>query len=451
MNISILKICFIILPGLTFTNAISQKSQAYEMMVDGVKVIVQPSNNEIVQIQTVFKGGVQNYPMSKAGIENLAIKALTECGTENDDKNSFKNKLDKVSGAIYGNTMMDFSTLSLNCIGEDLNTIWPLYVDALTKPKFDETEFKRIRQNAINSIKEMQSQLDYSTRLLARQTAFAGMNYAKNPMGDEASVTALTTAETNKFYRGILTRSRIFIVVVADIEKAEIEQKIHDLLSSIPEGKAMILKKEAFNPKSNTFKGVKRALATNYIQAVASAPAPGSKDFDAFNLAMEIFYNRHFLEVRTNNGLSYAPSAYFDGGLTPSANISVSTINPNKYIQVLNKLIENTKKGFTVEEVKNVKTVYITSQAYKQETNYEQAYSLASNEVVHNNWKRAITLNEDLKNISVNDVTMAFNKYLTNFSWVYQGDNTKVNASLFTKSLKSKKLPKATFSEKKLN
>ena len=77
------------------------------MLVNGVKVIVQPSGNEIVQVLTLFKGGVQNYPADKAGIEDLAITALTECGTKKDSKNSFKDKLDKVSAEIEGTAGMD--------------------------------------------------------------------------------------------------------------------------------------------------------------------------------------------------------------------------------------------------------------------------------------------------------------------------------------------------------
>ena len=34
------------------------QGKAYEMMVNGVKVIVQPSGNDIVEIQTILKGGV---------------------------------------------------------------------------------------------------------------------------------------------------------------------------------------------------------------------------------------------------------------------------------------------------------------------------------------------------------------------------------------------------------
>jgi hypothetical protein len=56
-------ISILILYSIIFTQiSFAQKKSAYEMNIEGVKVIVQPSGNEIVVIQTVFKGGVQNYP-----------------------------------------------------------------------------------------------------------------------------------------------------------------------------------------------------------------------------------------------------------------------------------------------------------------------------------------------------------------------------------------------------
>ncbi|MEJ7678949.1 MAG: insulinase family protein [Segetibacter sp.] len=160
----------------------------------------------------------------------------------------------------------------------------------------------------------------------------------------------------------------------------------------------------------------------------------------------EIFYDRHFLEIRTNNGLSYAPYAYFDGGLTPSANIGVSTTDPNKYIQVFNKLVDKTKKGFTEEEVRNMKTTYITSQYYKDETNAAQGSSLASNEVLYITiGDGLLTLNEELKNITSKDVTAAFNKYITNLSWVYQGDPAKVESKLYMQTDSHRKTAASNF------
>src|ERR1043165_343356 len=82
--------------------ASAQQAKPYEMMVNGVKVIVVPSGNDIVQLDMVIKGGVQNYSEDKTGIERLALRALTECGTEKHDKNSFKNALDDVDAQMFG-------------------------------------------------------------------------------------------------------------------------------------------------------------------------------------------------------------------------------------------------------------------------------------------------------------------------------------------------------------
>jgi len=426
--------------------ATAQNKPAYEMNISGVKVIVQPSGNEIVEVLTVFKGGVQNYPADKAGIESLAINALTECGTKKDSKNSFKDKLDAVSAEMGGSAGMDYSTFRLNCIQSDLDVVWPLYVDALTIPLFDTTEFNRIRTDAISSLKQQSSQPDFAISKFAKETAFRGKDYSKSPTGEETTVSKLTAAETRAYYTSLLTRSRILIVVVGELEKSVIEKKVKELVDLIPEGKEVKLNRYSYVPAKNTFSDQNKALATNYIQGITSGPQPGTADFNAFTIAMRIFYDRQFLEVRTNNGLSYAPQTRFNGGLSPYTTIQVTTTNPDKYISVMDNLLEKTHRdGFSTEEVKNTKTGYVTGFYYKMETNSAQAAALAQNEVLFNDWKRSLRLNEDMKKVSVDEVNKSFNKYVKDLTWVYQGDTSKVNPVLYTTAPGSK-LP-----ESKLN
>ena len=205
MKYSIKKLAGAVMLSALFLSAKSQNKPAYDMTVNGVKVIVQPSGNEIVEIITVFKGGVQNYPAEKAGIESLAITALTECGTKNDSKNSFKDKLDKVSAEMGGSAGMDYSSVTLNCIKSDLDQVWPLYVDAITVPVFDTTEFSRIKQDAISGLKSQASRPDFAISKMAKETAFKGKDYAKSPTGEEETVSQLTAAETKAYYSSILT------------------------------------------------------------------------------------------------------------------------------------------------------------------------------------------------------------------------------------------------------
>jgi len=178
---------------------------------------------------------------------------------------------------------------------------------------------------------------------------------------------------------------------------------------------------------------MQRENATNYVQGITSGPQPGSPDFNAFVLAMRIFGNKHFIEIRTKNGLSYAPGAWFSAGATSYSNIYVTTTDPNKYIAVARQLIDRVKQeGFTEEELKNEKTGYITGVYYRQETNEAQASSLAANEVIHGNWKRSNTISNDMKKVTVADINNAFKKYINNITWVYQGDPKKVTPALFT-------------------
>lgn len=444
MKYSLKKLTGAVMLGLLCLSAKSQNKPAYDMTVNGVKVIVQPSGNEIVEIITVFKGGVQNYPADKAGIESLAITALTECGTKNDSKNSFKDKLDLVSAEIGGSAGMDYSSVTLNCIKSDLDQVWPLYVDAINVPVFDTTEFSRIKQDAISGLKSQASRPDFSISKMAKETAFKGKDYSKSPTGEEETVSSLTAAETKAYYSSILTKSRMLIVIVGELDRSTIEQKVKQLTQNIPAGKELKLNRYSYVPSKNTFADQKRDVATNYIQGITSGAQPGTSDFNAFVLAMRIFYNRQFLEVRTNNGLSYAPQTRFNPGLSPYTTIQVTTVNPDKYIGVMDNLLAKThNNGFTPDEVKDTKTVYVTGFYYQMETNSAQAASLVANEVLFNDWHRSLRINEDMKKVSVDDVNKAFNKYVKDITWVYQGDTSKVTPALYTAAPTDTKVPES--------
>lgn len=413
--------------------ASAQLGEAYDMTINGVKVIVQPSGNGIVVIQTIIKGGVENYPAAKAGIESMAITALTECGTSKDDKNSFKNKLDKVSAQMYGNSGMDYATFTMNCIKSDFGIVWPLYADALTSPRFDAKEFDRIKQDAINNIKSNESNPDFAIDKMAKQNAFSGKSYAKDPDGTVETVTKLTAADTKAYWQSIFTRSRMVMVVVGDMEKAVLQEKVTQLLAKVPAGAPFKQTKSSYTPAANTFKPQPRENATNYVQGISSGPQPGTSDYNAYILAMRVFSSRHFLEVRSKHGLSYAPGAWLSQGNTTYSNIYVTTTEPDKYIAVARQLIDKVKKeGFTEDELKNIKTQYLTNVYYRQETNDAQAGSLAFNEVVHGNWKRANTIKDDVKKVTLDEMNNAFRKYISNITWSYQGDPKKVTPALYT-------------------
>ncbi|NTS40261.1 insulinase family protein [Flavisolibacter sp. BT320] len=414
-------------------HASAQQAKPYEMLVNGVKVIVVPSGNEIVQVDMVLKGGVQNYTAEQAGIERLALRALTECGTQKHDKNSFKNTLDDVDAQMYGFAGKDASRVVLNCIKGDFETVWPLYVEAITAPKFDAKEFDRIKAEALTQLRQQESNPDFALQKMAMETVFKGMDYAKMPNGTADAIAKLTPASTKAYYDQTLTRSRIFFVVVGDITKEALQQKMTALIQKIPQGKPFALKRETFVPKENTFLPQEKEVATNYIMGISGAPAANSKEYYPALLASRMFYNKAFLEVRTNNGLSYAPSAGISTGLTPYSMLYVTTKDPDKYIAVARNMVDKIKKdGFPEDDVQNTKNTYTTNFYATNETNGALANLVGNFEVLQGDWKKAFSLKEDLQAVKPADVNQVFNKYIGKFNWVYQGDPKRATQTLFT-------------------
>jgi predicted Zn-dependent peptidase len=411
----------------------AQETKPYEMMINGVKVVVVPSGNEIVQVDLMIKGGVQNYTKEQAGIEKMAMTALAECGTLKRDKNSFKNALDEVDAQVYGFAGRDAAHMVLNCIKGDFETVWPLYVEALTMPKFDAKEFARIKEEAITQLREQEGNPDASLQKLAMQTAFKGMDYEKWPSGSLESLQKLTPAATKAYLSTALTRSKIFIVVVGDVTKEDVQQKMTALLSKIPKGKPFMLKRDAYVPKENSFASQEREVATNYIMGMSSAPASNSKEYYPATLASRLFYQKAFLEVRTKQGLSYAPAAYISQGLTPFSAMYVTTKEPDKYIAVVRNMVDKIKtEGFPEDDIKDVKTTYATAQYYNSETNGALAGMVCNMELLQGDWRKAFTLKEDFKAVPAEEVNRVFNKYIGKFTWIYQGDPKVVNKTLFT-------------------
>lgn len=411
----------------------AQDAKPYEMTVNGVKVIVVPSGNDIVQIDMVVKGGVQNYTADKAGIEKLALKALTECGTMKRSKNDFKNALDEVDAKMYTSSGKDASHIQLNCIKGDFQTAWPLFVEAVTMPKFDVKEFNRIKEEALNQLREEESNPDAALQKMAMQTAFKGMDYAKSTSGTSTSISKITPALAKTYLSNTLTRSRIFITVVGDIAKEDLQKKMTALTANLPQGKPFVVKRATYVPAANSFVSQKKDNATNYVMGISAAPQANSKDYLPAALASDMFYNKAFLEVRTNNGLSYAPSAWISSGLTPYSAMYVTTTEPDKYIAVARNMVDKLKKeGFPEDDVKNTKNTFATYQYYQNESNSSLASMVSDAEVLQGDWRKAFTLKEDLKPITPAEVSRVFNKYIGNFTWVYQGDPAKVNQKLFT-------------------
>jgi zinc protease len=399
------------------------QSKATSFDVAGIKVILKPTQKQIINVSMYYRGGVSNYPAAMAGIENLALAATTECGTKKFSKDAFKDREDAYGVEVGGSSGYDNGVISMNCISRFFNQGWELFADAITNPVFDAKELEMLKEKMVSGIKQSESDPDERIDQLTIQNAFAGTFYAVDPLGTESSLAKLTSADVKEYYyKQLLNKKRMFIVVVGKISKEEVIKRITASFASLPSKPYTPAVYGASSVPSTKVLIEERPLATNYITASINAPAVSSSDYLPYRLAISVLSNRLFREIRTKRNLSYAPYAHSVNRLMPYAVMYVSTTEPKASIEVMvEELRELRESGFSEDELASGKSSFITNNYMKEESTAAIASSLGSAEIF-GDWRIADETAERITKVKLEEMNAVLKKYVNTIRWTYLGD-----------------------------
>lgn len=413
-------------------------AQGEEFEVDGIKVILKPSIKEVISVRLFIDGGTANYPKEKEGIEALTLSLAVSGGTQSMSKLEFNNELEKIGTSINSNTGYDFGDISMICVKDYWDKSWNLFSDAIMNPAFDSKEFQIVKDQFIAGAQQNESNPDAHILNMSMAHVFEGKNYSKIPNGTVQSLQALSDREVIDYYKEIMVKKRVFLVVVGDVSKEDITSKIRSSLGRLPEGTAASTdEKVLINEASEVIED--RDIETNYIRGVFSAPKLSDDDAIPMRLAMAILGDRYFVELRTKRSLSYAPSAFYSTGAirNPYNVLYISTQKPKESMEVMVDIVQNVKNnGFTEEELKNKKEMFATQYYMNLMTNAAQTQNLGTYELI-SDWTLSEDINEMLQNVSLDDINNIFDKYSNIIKWSYLGDGTAVSKEDF-KQVKKK-------------
>lgn len=412
-------------------------AQTTEMNVNGLKVIFKPSEKQTVSAVMFFKGGTANYAKDQQGIESLAMSATTECGTKKYNKDAFKDIADQYSINLGGTSGYDFGYISMNCVKPYFNEGWDLFSSAITEPVFEEKELGLLKQKIEANLKQEEGDPDSKLSQMSMASTFKGTRYAIQPSGTPESITKFTSADVKKHYNALLTKERMVLVVVGNIEVAELKQKVEKAfsgLSAAPSGLPLMPVPQDLIVAENSFNKENRALATNYIMGMMGAPRCSDQQFNAYRLAVDILSDKLFEEVRTKRNLSYAPSAFVRSGLQPYAAIYVTTIKPKEAVNVMVDEIKRLRNnGFTAVELRDAKSQFATSYFMKNESNAAIAMALGAAEI-RGSWRNEEIFLDRINAVQLPEMQAAFTAFANGIRWNYLGDEKQIDLDAFQKS-----------------
>jgi zinc protease len=422
--------CFTLL---FLTSALEAQSSAEEFSVNGLKVILKTNTaNDILSVQLFLRGGVTNITEATQGIEPLVF-GIAAKGSNKYPKETLNKILDKTGGAIGSFSTRDYSAVSLRCLKRNLDELWDVYADVVMNPALQSEDVELVRKNILSGIRQRKDNPDGHLRELVDEVFYKGHPYQLDPSGVETSVTAITVAQMRQHLSENLKTSKLLLVVVGNVTKADLMKKVEATFGKLPTGDYKPGVPPPALHKMSTLKVVEKQLPTNYIQGAFSAPKMADPDFSSMMVAMDILQWRLFEEVRTKRNLSYAPAAGFESQLANRGFIYVTAVKPDTTIKVmLGELKKLQLEPVSAKDLKNRIALFLTGYYMRNETNASQASFLATYEISGLGWKAGEKFIENIKKVTAEDVMRVANKYFHNLQFVVIGNPKLIDEKVFT-------------------
>lgn len=410
----------------------SQAAPITEFDVNGLKVLIKRrQNSPTVAVGLFFRGGSRNLTPENAGIESLALSAAAEASAKF-PREVLRRELSRTGTQIGASSNYDFSSLSMATTRAAFDRAWAVFTDVALSPSFAPEDVERVREQISTGLREKATDPDSSLTELSERAAYVGQAYANNPSGTLENIARFKVEDLRRYHKDLMQTSRLLLVVVGDVDAAEIRPKIAATFGALPRGNYQEKPLTALSFKTPTVEVTTRSLPTNYVQGVFSAPSLADPDYYPLQVATTILRDRVFEEVRVKRNLSYAPSAFLNTRAMNIGGIYVSAVDANKAIDVMLGEIRNLQnEPVDDSDIAGIAGQYLTTYYIGQETNVAQATNLATYELIGGGWRNSLQFLEKIRAVTPADIRRVAQKYMRNMRFVVLGNPASVDKRIF--------------------
>jgi zinc protease len=286
---------------------------------NGLKLlIVEHHELPLADFVLLVGSGSTTDPASKTGVANLTATMLRE-GTTTRKSLDIADQIAYLGISLSPSSSWESSTLSLHTPIAQLDSALALFADVALRPSFPADEFERLRKNRLTDLLRLRDQGPAIANLAFPAIIYGGVHpYGAATLGTEASVKSLSVADLQSYYQTNFKPNNSTLIIVGDVNPAQIEQKINALFAGWQRGDV---------PQPTYSDPPKAAATTVYLIdkpgaaqssfRIGSVGVPRStKDYFALSVMNTIlggsFTSRLMQNLRETRGYTYGASSRFD-------------------------------------------------------------------------------------------------------------------------------------------
>ena len=274
--------------------------------------LVRDNSIPITALEFSFRdGGSTGDPKGKAGIANMASSLLDE-GAGALDSQAFQGQLE--DHAIRLSFAAGLETLrgSLKTLSQNRHKAVGLLRLALTQPRFDSDAVARIRQQIKVGLMRSETNPNSRASRIWRRAMFDDHPNGRPVSGTLASLAAITAEDLKHFAATRMTKDKLIIGAVGDINAKDLATLLDDVFSALPKSTAKTPEITIASPRAQ---GNVYIVPMDIPQSVVLFGQPGLQRNDPdyypayvmnYILGGGGFASRLYNEVREKRGLVYS-------------------------------------------------------------------------------------------------------------------------------------------------
>jgi len=387
-----------------------------------VAYVIEDRALPLISIQVTIRAGVWLEPAGKEGMARLTGSQMRAGGTKSLTAEEFDEKADFLAAQIGSSVGDTSASASLNCLADNLDDSFKLFIEMLREPRFQEDRLKLAKDQILQDMKKRN---DESADIEGREFSVLvyGEDHLSNKFSTEASITSLTSVDLKAFHDLYYYPANMTLAVSGSFTKAEMVKKLEDAFANWPSPKRVAgLVPPGIKSAAPGFYRINKDVNQGRVSVGLPSVLRTSPDVYALEVMNEIlggsgFTSRITKTVRSNEGLAYSAGSgigfgtYFPGRFRASFQSKSSTVAYAVQL-VFEEIRKIRDTPVTDEELVTIKNNLIQTFPSNFESKGQQAGTFAADEYTKRDPLYWSTYRDKIQAVTAADVQRVAKQYL---------------------------------------
>jgi zinc protease len=268
----------------------------------------------VLALEFTFRGGSALEPAGKGGTAGLLTSMLLE-GAGDLTSQQFQGLLEDKAISMGFDAGVDSMNGSLKTLTENLDQAVDLLRLAMTRPRFDEVDFNRIKTRTEIGLRRSLEEPRTIAGQTWMETAFPGHAYGRPSRGTPASVATVTPDDLRAFLKARFARDNLIVGASGDVEPAALGRLLDRIFGELPAKAAAIDVADTKPAGGGRTIVIKKSVPQSVVMFGEIGVKRDDPDFYAATIVNYImggggFNSRLTTEVREKRGLAYSVYSY---------------------------------------------------------------------------------------------------------------------------------------------